>query len=182
MLRRGVAAPLFCAYKFLNGFTHSAYLLKIILSCIGKMKKGPQQELLQMYLDRLKTSTFHSVKISEFDTKPSLPTDQRKDHEAGLLLSPFDSADTLIALDETGRDLSSAQFATKIQDLRSGGTKTLGIIIGGADGLSRLVLDRSNLKMCLGRMTWPHMTVRALIIEQLYRADAILAGHPYHRE
>lgn len=152
--------------------------MKYILSCIGKMKQGPQQELLALYKTRLKTPLI----IHEFEAKASLPTLKRQEVEADLLLSIFQEHTFLIALDETGKEFTSQSFAHKIQDIKNQGYKAVGFIIGGADGLHPLIKERADLFLCLGRLTWPHMLVRGLLAEQLYRGESILAGHPYHRE
>ncbi len=153
--------------------------MKIIFSCIGKIKKSPQQDLFEVYQKRLNSK----ISVHEFDTKPTLNKSQRKLHEATLLLSPFkDNSRYIIALDERGKEMSSQDFAKCLDQVHLESYKTLGIIIGGADGLASSVLNHANLSLSLGRMTWPHMTVRALMAEQLYRAYAILAGHPYHRD
>lgn len=152
--------------------------MKFILSCIGKMKRGPHQELLSLYKTRLKTSLI----IHEFEAKASLPTLKRQEAEAELLLGPFREHTFVIALDERGKEITSQNLAHKIQDIKNQGYKTLGFIIGGADGLHPLIKEQANFIMCLGRLTWPHMLARGLLAEQLYRSESILAGHPYHRE
>ena len=152
--------------------------MKIILSCIGKMKKGPQADLLALYQKRLKMSLL----IQEFEAKSSLPLLKRQETEAELLLSAFPEQTFIIALDEQGREFSSQHFSEKFQDIQNQGYKALGFIIGGADGLHEMIHKRADVLMCLGRLTWPHMLVRGLIAEQLYRAESILHKHPYHRE
>ncbi len=87
----------------------------------------------------------------------------------------------LIALDETGTALSSRAFALRIGRWRDNGIADLAFIIGGAEGLDRALIKRASLVLSLGPMTWPHLMVRAMLAEQLYRAEAILRGHPYHR-
>jgi 23S rRNA (pseudouridine1915-N3)-methyltransferase len=88
----------------------------------------------------------------------------------------------VVALDGKGRTLTSAQFARHLGGWRDHGVKDLAFAIGGADGLDAAVIDRAQLVLSLGPMTWPHMLARALLVEQIYRAQCILAGHPYHRE
>ena len=82
---------------------------------------------------------------------------------------------------ETGKNLTSPVFAKKIGAWRDDGVKDLAFLIGGADGLAKEVRKTAVLTLSLGSMTWPHLLVRALLAEQLYRAQTILAGHPYHR-
>jgi 23S rRNA (pseudouridine1915-N3)-methyltransferase len=87
----------------------------------------------------------------------------------------------LVALDERGRMLSSEAFAGLIGKVRDNGAKTAAILIGGADGLGPDVLAKANAKVSFGAITLPHQLARIVLAEQLYRAAAILAGHPYHR-
>ena len=86
-----------------------------------------------------------------------------------------------MALDERGRSLSSAAFADYLGRRRDEGVADLAFVIGGADGLAERVRSRADLVLSLGAPTWPHLLVRGLLAEQLYRAQSILAGHPYHR-
>ena len=88
----------------------------------------------------------------------------------------------VVALDEHGRQLGSRAFAKKMGQWRDDGMRDVAFLIGGADGHDQAVLDRADLKLSLGEMTWPHMLVRGLLAEQIYRANAILTGHPYHRD
>ena len=87
-----------------------------------------------------------------------------------------------MALDERGQSLASAAFAERLQRWRGDGVKTLAFVIGGADGLAQPTVQRANLVLSLGAMTWPHLLARILLLEQLYRAQQILNGHPYHRD
>ena len=98
-----------------------------------------------------------------------------------MLLATVPAGAVVVALDERGRDLGSVEFADKMRGWRDGGTTDLAFLIGGADGHGDAVRERADLLLCLGRMTWPHMLVRALLAEQLWRAHSILTGHPYHR-
>ncbi len=87
----------------------------------------------------------------------------------------------VIALDERGKSLSSPDFARKIQDLMDQGRPCIQFIIGGADGLNDDIRKRADTLLSFGVQTWPHMMVRAMLMEQIYRARQIIAGHPYHR-
>jgi len=88
----------------------------------------------------------------------------------------------LIALDDRGALWSSRDLADRLTGWRDQGVSELAFAIGGADGLGAEVLNRADVKMSLGPMTWPHLLARSLLLEQLYRTQQILAGHPYHRE
>ena len=105
-----------------------------------------------------------------------------KSREAGLILGALPAATPLIALDERGSPWSSRELAGRLANWRDRGATELGFAIGGAEGLGPAVLDRAAVVLSLGAMTWPHFLARAMLLEQLYRAQQILAGHPYHRE
>lgn len=94
-------------------------------------------------------------------------------------LSP---ATIIVALDETGEQLSSAQLAAKLTAWRDAGQRECRFLIGAADGLTPDERAMATLTLSFGRATWPHMLARAMLVEQLYRATSIIAGHPYHRE
>ncbi|MEE8272998.1 MAG: 23S rRNA (pseudouridine(1915)-N(3))-methyltransferase RlmH, partial [Alphaproteobacteria bacterium] len=103
-------------------------------------------------------------------------------HEADLLLGAVPSGATVVALDEAGRDLSSGEFAVRLAGWRDGGVRDVAFLIGGADGHGEAVRGRADLTLAFGRATWPHLMVRAMLAEQVYRAQTILDGHPYHRD
>ena len=120
--------------------------------------------------------------IVELEEKRKLPSAQLQEREAELILAALPSGAHLVALDEHGTAWSSRDLAEKLADWRDHGTATLAFAIGGAEGLARAVLDRADAVLSLGAMTWPHLLVRGMLLEQLYRAQQILAGHPYHRD
>lgn len=97
------------------------------------------------------------------------------------MLGGLSSGTTIITLDERGSNIPSEQFAEMIRRWRDDGVANASFLIGGADGHATSVLDRSTLKLSFGALTWPHMLVRVMLAEQLYRAMTILSGHPYHR-
>jgi 23S rRNA (pseudouridine1915-N3)-methyltransferase len=105
-----------------------------------------------------------------------------KAREAELILAAVPPGARLIALDERGQSWSSRELAERLGRWRDQGTTTLAFATGGADGLGQAVLDRADTILSLGAMTWPHLLARSLLLEQLYRAQQILAGHPYHRD
>jgi len=152
--------------------------MKILIAAIGKLKAGPELELFTHYTKRLPWK----VSVQELTVKKQLPDAERKLAEGELLLSVIKDSEQVIALDEHGKDWTSQQFAGHLRGLQDKGTASLAFVIGGADGLSGPVQKRANMSLSFGRMTWPHMMVRMLLAEQLYRAQSILSGHPYHRE
>jgi len=105
-----------------------------------------------------------------------------KEQEGELLLAALPRGAKVIALDEIGKTMTSRDFATLLGRWQDDGAQDLAFMIGGADGLSEAARDAADVILSLGRMTWPHMLVRGLLAEQLFRAESILAGHPYHRD
>ena len=101
--------------------------------------------------------------------------------EGQLLLNAVPDGARIVVLDGIGKGLSSRALAETLDRWRDDGVRSTAFVIGGADGLDQAVLQRADLKLSLGPQTWPHMMVRAMLAEQLYRAQAILSGHPYHR-
>jgi 23S rRNA (pseudouridine1915-N3)-methyltransferase len=101
--------------------------------------------------------------------------------EATLLARTIPEAAALCVLDERGKVLSSPEFAQALAGWRDAGRQDAAFVIGGADGVDPGLRDRADLVISMGRMVWPHMLVRVMLAEQLYRAATILAGSPYHR-
>jgi 23S rRNA (pseudouridine1915-N3)-methyltransferase len=120
--------------------------------------------------------------IIEIEVRQRLPAAALKAREAALILAALPSHARLVALDEHGALWSSRDLADQLAAWRDQGLAELAFAIGGADGLGVAVLDRAGATLSLGRMTWPHLLVRGMLLEQLYRAQQILAGHPYHRQ
>jgi 23S rRNA (pseudouridine1915-N3)-methyltransferase len=120
--------------------------------------------------------------IVELDEKRKLPPAQLKAREAELILAAVPTGARLVALDQKGAAWPSRELAERLSRWRDQGVATLAFAIGGADGLGPAVIERADAVLSLGAMTWPHLLVRSLLLEQLYRAQQILAGHPYHRD
>jgi 23S rRNA (pseudouridine1915-N3)-methyltransferase len=145
------------------------------------MKSGPEQALFEHYAARVKPA----IALKEVEEKRPLSSAELKAREAELLLAALEESKgkrAVVVLDERGKQLGSRDFAVRLQRFEDDGTGEIAFLIGGADGHGQAVLDRADLKLSLGTMTWHHMMVRAMLAEQLYRAQAILAGHPYHRD
>jgi len=148
------------------------------LIAVGRMKSGPERELYAHYSARLNPAP----QLREVEEKRNLPAAKLKVREGELLLGAIPDGAHVVALDEKGRKFASQAFAQRLGNWRDEGVKDVAFVIGGADGLDKTVLSRANLILSLSDLTWPHMLVRGLLAEQLYRANAILTGHPYHRE
>ncbi len=144
---------------------------------VGRLRSGPLKELQLLYASRIAPSPA----IVELEERRRLPAAELKAREGELILGALPSATHLIALDERGIHWSSRALSQRIATWRDQGSPELAFAIGGADGLHSTVLDRADVTLSLGSMTWPHLLVRGMLLEQLYRAQQILAGHPYHR-
>lgn len=151
--------------------------MKLWLAAVGRARPGPARALYDEYAGRLTWP----LTLKEVEVRRRGGADELKRLEAELLLAALPAKATLVALDERGRQLGSGAFAERIGGWRDRAVGDLAFIIGGADGLAAAVTERADLVLALGPMTWPHMMVRAMLMEQLYRAQQILAGHPYHR-
>lgn len=129
----------------------------------GRMPAGPESELVARYLARLGSS----ARVTELAESATLPA-------AG-------PGTITVALDERGELLASAALAERILSWRDIGAREVRFLIGGADGHDAKIRAAADLLLAFGPATWPHLLVRAMLAEQLYRATSILAGHPYHR-
>ncbi len=120
--------------------------------------------------------------IVELEEKRRLPPPELKTREAELILAALPAGARLVALDQRGAEWSSRELADRLRTWRDSGIGAIAFAIGGAEGLGPAVIERADAVLSLGMMTWPHLLVRCMLLEQLYRAQQILAGHPYHRE
>lgn len=152
--------------------------MRILLIAVGKLKPGPLQDLERHYAGRIAAK----LVIHEVAEKRKLPPAELKEREGALLLEALPKDAMLVALDERGKALASVEFARRLGQWRDGGVRDLAFLIGGAEGLSESVKKRAALVLSLGPATWPHFLVRGMLLEQIYRAETLLAGHPYHRE
>lgn len=151
--------------------------MNITIAAVGRMKAGPEKILWDDYAKRLGWS----LTLKEVEEKKPLKPPQMKIKEAELLLAALPKGATLIAMDQNGRIFPSPDFAKKIGKLQDDGTRDIAFAIGGSDGLDKSILDKAHLKIAMGEMTWPHMMARVMLVEQIYRAQCILSGHPYHK-
>lgn len=159
--------------------------MRLLIAAVGKLKQGPERELFAHYLARaealgrkLSLTPLTAIEIAESKASSAAARCQA---EAAALLAKVPDANRLICLDRTGELLSSEAFARFLVTLRDGGTPGAAFLIGGADGHPRTLLDKADKVLSFGPMTLPHGLARIVLAEQLYRAETILAGHPYHR-
>ena len=122
------------------------------------------------------------VTIVELEEKRRLPPAALKLREAELILGARPAGARLVALDQSGAAWTSRDLAERLLAWRDGGASALAFAIGGAEGLGARVIESADAVLSLGPMTWPHFLVRGMLLEQIYRAQQIHAGHPYHRD
>ena len=151
--------------------------MRLHVVAVGRLKTGPHADLARHYADRLKWP----LSIREVEERRKLSPAELMEREGALLLSAVPPGALVVALDEEGTPLTSDDFAQRLQHWRSEGVGDVAFLIGGAEGLSAAVREKARFRLSLGAMTWPHLLVRGMLFEQLYRAQQILAGHPYHR-
>jgi 23S rRNA (pseudouridine1915-N3)-methyltransferase len=146
-----------------------------LLVAVGKMGRGAEAELFARYCERLRPP-IRTIEIADARGTPA----EKKKREAAALLAALPAPAFVVALDAAGTMHDSAAFSRLLTRWIEAG-RSVAFVIGGADGLDVRVTDRADHVLSLGRMTWPHLLVRVLLAEQLYRARTIAAGHPYHR-
>jgi 23S rRNA (pseudouridine1915-N3)-methyltransferase len=155
----------------------------LMIRTIGKLPESWQKEAIHIYEERL--DAFGGVEIVELPEGHggSAKPDEAKTRkvEAESLLKGIPDGAFIVALDETGKSMTSPTFATKLMDWSSGGSRTVVFLIGGSWGLDASVRDRSDVILSLGPMTLPHGIARVVLLEQLYRAKMISAGKTYHK-
>ncbi len=139
--------------------------MKLHIVARGKIGRCPEADLIARYAKRLAWPFQITELPDKGGTPPALPAQS-----------------VIIALDETGQQLGSTELARRLEGWRDTGTRECRFLIGAADGLTPEERDGATLLLSFGKATWPHMLVRAMLTEQLYRATSIIAGHPYHRE
>jgi 23S rRNA (pseudouridine1915-N3)-methyltransferase len=159
--------------------------VRLVVAAVGRMKAGPEQALLERYSTRVSASGrglgWGPLEIIDIPEGRAGDPVARRNDEARRLIAKVDGCDGLIVLDEKGRQYDSASFAADLKRRRAAGTRALAFLIGGPDGHGETVLGIAHTTLSLGAMTLPHMLARIILVEQLYRAVTILAGHPYHR-
>ena len=151
--------------------------MRLSIIAVGRAKRGPERDLYEFYAGR----TGWPLSLIEVEERRPLSGDERKSREADLITAKIPNGAILVALDERGEDLTSRKFAKLLGDWQDAGTSDIAFVIGGADGLAEELRGKARQMIRFGRATWPHMLVRPMLAEQIYRARQILDGHPYHR-
>ncbi|RDV04261.1 23S rRNA (pseudouridine(1915)-N(3))-methyltransferase RlmH [Undibacter mobilis] len=158
--------------------------MRIIVAAIGRLK-GPESELAERYAKRATQSGrslgWKSVEVVEIRESRADEAMKRMMEESIALANVIPQGAAVVLLDEKGDALGSQAFATELATWRENNKPAVVFMIGGADGLAASLRDKADLRLSFGKATWPHQLVRAMVLEQLYRATTILSGHPYHR-
>ena len=155
--------------------------MRVTLCVVGRLRAGPERELIDDYITRF-DRTGRALGLGPVDLRE---VEDRKGGgmaaEAALLRRALPDGAAVIALDERGKLRTSPEFAQDLARWRDDGRSDLAFIIGGADGIDPGLRADCDGALSFGKMVWPHMLVRVMLAEQLYRAASILAGAPYHR-
>ncbi|MEM6668162.1 MAG: 23S rRNA (pseudouridine(1915)-N(3))-methyltransferase RlmH [Pseudomonadota bacterium] len=154
--------------------------MKLTVAAIGRLTRSPLTDMVMDYQNRIdalaRQTRLGPVDLRELEDRAG----KGPDAEAKLLLDV--PAERRIALDERGKDLTSLDLSSRLGAWRDDGVATVAFLIGGADGHPASLRRSVDLTLSFGKLTWPHAMARLMLMEQLYRASTILAGHPYHRE
>ncbi len=159
--------------------------MRILVIAVGRLKQGPERELAETYRQRAaavgRTLGLREIEILEIRESRAQDAERRRTEEAIAIGNVIPERATLVVLDERGDNLDSAALAGLLREWRAEDRPAVCFVIGGADGLADNLRQRANRKLAFGTATWPHQLARVMLLEQLYRAGTILAGHPYHR-
>ena len=146
--------------------------MKASIIAIGKCKKGsPEEQIIAEYIKR-----------SGWDLSIKEQDNSSQEKEAKFLLSTIPHGAKVVVLDERGENIKSLELAAKIETWMNNGCSEICFLIGGADGHLQTTRDKADLILSFGKLTLPHMLMRAVLAEQIYRIQTIINHHPYHRE
>jgi 23S rRNA (pseudouridine1915-N3)-methyltransferase len=159
--------------------------MRLLVIAVGRLKQGPERELAERYRERFddigRKLGFRGLDLHEIPESRARDAPTRIADEAAAMAALIPEKAVIVALDERGDNLDSAALAQKLGGWRDQSVPQTILLIGGADGLSPELRRKAKLRLAFGAATWPHQMVRVMLLEQLYRAATILAGHPYHR-
>ncbi|MCR9127474.1 MAG: 23S rRNA (pseudouridine(1915)-N(3))-methyltransferase RlmH [Rhodobacteraceae bacterium] len=155
--------------------------MRVHICAVGRLRAGPERDLIDDYLARF-DRTGRGLRLGPATVSE---VEDRKGGgmaaEADLLRRALPRGGLICALDERGQTMTSPDFAARLARARDDGISDMAFVIGGADGMDRGLRAEADLALSFGRMVWPHILIRVMLAEQLYRAATILAGGPYHR-
>jgi 23S rRNA (pseudouridine1915-N3)-methyltransferase len=159
--------------------------MRILVIAVGRLKQGPERELAETYRKRAaavgRTLGLREIETLEIRESRAQDAERRRTEESIAIANIIPERAPLVVLDERGDNLDSAALAGLLREWRAEDRAAVCFVIGAADGLADNLRHRANRKLAFGAATWPHQLARIMLLEQLYRAGTILAGHPYHR-
>ena len=159
--------------------------MRVLIAATGRLKQGPERELAERYRKRAadvgRRIGVKDIEIVEIKESRAPDAGKRMIEESIALANLIPDKATTVLLQERGQNLDSAALTDRLRRWRDAGCPAVVFIIGGPDGLASSLHEKADLHLALGAATWPHQLVRIMLLEQLYRALTILAGHPYHR-
>lgn len=161
-------------------------MLTLRIITVGRTTKGPEGELCERYISRARALCrqigFKDITTIELKESAAQTKQERMALEAKSILEQTPKGALMVLCDERGQNLSSSQLAQTLQKASTDALEDLVFVIGGPDGLADDLKTAHIKTIAFGAATWPHMLVKAMLFEQIYRAMTILASHPYHRE
>lgn len=159
--------------------------MRLLVIAVGRLKSGPERDLVERYRERFadlaRRQGFRGLEIHEISESRARDAAVRMADEAAAIAALIPENAVTIALDERGKPVDSEGFAKRLGQWRDESMGNVVFVIGGADGLSPELRRKMKAVFAFGTATWPHQLVRIMLLEQIYRAATILAGHPYHR-
>jgi 23S rRNA (pseudouridine1915-N3)-methyltransferase len=159
--------------------------MRIVVAAVGRLKQGAERELAERYRKRVieagRSAGLSAVDVVEIKESRAGDAPRRMLEESIAIANVIPDRAVTVIVDARGESMSSASFAGRLQGWRQQNKPAVVFIIGAADGLAPSLREKASLAIAFGAATWPHQLVRIMLLEQLYRATTILAGHPYHR-
>ena len=159
--------------------------MRIVVIAVGRLKQGPERALAETYRKRAqavgRAVGLREIEIVEIRDSRASEVERRRVEEAIAIANVIPQGAVAVLLDERGDNLDSAGLAELLRQWRAEDRPAVCFVIGGADGVAGIVRERAARTLAFGAATWPHQLARIMLLEQLYRAATILAGHPYHR-
>jgi 23S rRNA (pseudouridine1915-N3)-methyltransferase len=159
--------------------------MRVIVAAVGRLKQGAERELAATYCKRAeavgRSAGLRQIEIIEIRESRARDAERRRTEESIAIANVLPEGAVIVVFDQAGENIDSPGLAALLQKSRQNNRAAVCFVIGGADGITQSLRDRAKHVLAFGSATWPHQLVRIMLLEQLYRAGTILAGHPYHR-
>jgi 23S rRNA (pseudouridine1915-N3)-methyltransferase len=160
--------------------------MRVVVAAVGRLKQGAERELAAAYRKRAealgRSLGFRQIEVVEIRESRARDAERRRVEESIAIANVLPDGAVLILFDQAGENIDSRGLAALLQKCREENRSAACFVIGGADGITQSLRGRAWRALAFGAATWPHQLVRIMLLEQLYRAGTILAGHPYHRD